>query len=785
MKVREFILRKLKKYMEKNNHFIVKFLLFMLAAVTAGCASSSSGKNEVTEVYTQSLTEDNSLYIRLAPFVKENMLNADFWLKNSKNPDKVLMSYEQIELWNSVINDSTLPDNDKFYIYRDLRNFGNTVSSGEICNLIISYNPGMPWYKKVQTKKGEAVHTLNDRDFKVFWTEMNLEPLVTWKSWINQRWIPIKVKDGYHPVRRAVTVRRSSLRLLPENSFYSDDKDYWYDDITQNSGILMNEPVLVLWESADKKWYFVQSGFCPGWIKAEDIAFCTESQFNRYFDYAGRCTSEGADFVTVTRERYKLSKSYAEGNFEIPELFMGTYLTLCDWSSLKDPLSVFKGRIPYASYLVEIPYRKTDGTLGIHLAAIPYGCCTRGLLPYTKKNVLNLAFSAAGQRYGWGGMSAERDCSEFLKDVFRCFGFCFGRNSRSQLSMPGKTVVFDGKSEAERKALLDTVECGTLMGFPGHVFMYLGKADGHYYALSALGSYYPDDIFDEKTDANSVNVNTLDVKRKNSKSWFEALSKAKLLADDGDLYTRQVYLDPSWEFADLSKINSGCAVLFRAKNNRRNITVALNAGHGTRGGSSVKTFSHPDKSPKITGGTNPEGAVESIAVSGGMTFVSGESEAAVNLTVANLVKEKLLADGFDVLMLRTSGDVQLDNVARTVLANNNAAVHVSIHFDSDSSKADKGCFYCSIPDGLLKLKNVKKHRNESERLGRCFIESVKECGLDVFKDGKFQVDLTQTSYSTIPTSDFELGNQHTKITPENMEKRARAVALAVKKFFEN
>ena len=167
-----------------------------------------------------------------------------------------------------------------------------------------------------------------------------------------------------------------------------------------------------------------------------------------------------------------------------------------------------------------------------------------------------------------------------------------------------------------------------------------------------------------------------------------------------------------------------------------------------------------------------------------MKFVSGEKEAEVNLRVANLVKSKLLADGFDVLMLRSGTDVQLDNVARTVIANNNAAIHVSIHFDSDASKSDKGCFYCSIPEGLLKLKNVKKHFSESERLGQCFIESAGECDLDIFKDGKFPVDLTQTSYSTIPTSDFELGNQHTKITPENMEKRARAVALAVRKFFE-
>ena len=45
------------------------------------------------------------------------------------------------------------------------------------------------------------------------------------------------------------------------------------------------------------------------------------------------------------------------------------------------------------------------------------------------------------------------------------------------------------------------------------------------------------------------------------------------------------------------------------------------------------------------------------------------------------------------------------------------------------------------------------------------------------------VDLTQTSYSTIPTMDFELGNQCTATGMDSLEQRADAVVLAVKKFF--
>ena len=57
--------------------------------------------------------------------------------------------------------------------------------------------------------------------------------------------------------------------------------------------------------------------------------------------------------------------------------------------------------------------------------------------------------------------------------------------------------------------------------------------------------------------------------------------------------SKDVFLDKNWEFASFSKINSEAAVYY--KNGRadrgRGKTVRVNAGHGTRGGSSMKTLS--------------------------------------------------------------------------------------------------------------------------------------------------------------------------------------------------
>ena len=125
----------------------------------------------------------------------------------------------------------------------------------------------------------------------------------------------------------------------------------------------------------------------------------------------------------------------------------------------------------------------------------------------------------------------------------------------------------------------------------------------------------------------------------------------------------------------------------------------MNAGHGTAGGAKVKTLCHPDGSAKTTGGSTAAGATEAAAVSGGMTFQDGTPERTVTLQMAQILRDKLLASGYDVLMLRDGEDVQLDNVARTVICNNVADCHIALHWDSgDGKNYDKGCFYISVPE---------------------------------------------------------------------------------------
>lgn len=247
--------------------------------------------------------------------------------------------------------------------------------------------------------------------------------------------------------------------------------------------------------------------------------------------------------------------------------------------------------------------------------------------------------------------------------------------------------------------------------------------------------------------------------------------------------TEEIALDPGWKYADESQIHSGTAVLYHAKENSNGIVIGVNAGHGTSGGESAYTYCHPDHTPKVTGGTTAEGSLKAMAVSSGMEFKDGTPERTVTLKTARYLRDLLLANGYDVLMLRDGSDVQLDNVARTVISNNTADIHIAIHWDGDGYGYDKGAYFMSVPEELKSMYPVSEHWLDHDRLGRSLIFGCKQTGYKVWNDGETEMDLTQTSYSTIPSAVIEMGNEYSKTDDEACRKAAEAIYAGIDHFF--
>ena len=260
----------------------------------------------------------------------------------------------------------------------------------------------------------------------------------------------------------------------------------------------------------------------------------------------------------------------------------------------------------------------------------------------------------------------------------------------------------------------------------------------------------------------------------------QAAQPAQAAAENGSL----VSLDPSWKFADYSAIHTGSAVMYRSTaSNRKNIVIGVNAGHGTKGGESVKTWCHPDQTPKVTGGTTSAGNTKATAVSSGMNFKDGTRESTVTLQMARVLRDMLLQEGYDVLMLRDGDDVQLDSIARTVICNNMASCHIAIHWDSDGLSYDKGCFYMSVPDGIKYFEPVASTWQSDEALGEALIAGLRDQGIKIFSSGSMDMDLTQTSYSSVPSVDIELGNQCSSHGEAELIARGKGMVAGINRFF--
>lgn len=263
------------------------------------------------------------------------------------------------------------------------------------------------------------------------------------------------IKDQYD-IQKAIIIRRTNLRAFPTQIHFYDNKSLENFDRIQESELPINSPVLVLHESKDKKWVFVISDIYMGWIKEEDIAYAKEKDWDYFID--------NSSFGVITESSFK-----------------------------KDDIAFDMGvKLPYIEaksegYQFVIPVREKDKKVGKKKIIIPRDKAHIGYLPYTKRNLYIQAFRYEGVNYSWSGMDSGVDCSSYILNVYRTFGFRFPRNTVDQNKSVGRVVSLENKTEEEKLMILKENEIGLLYQ-KGHAMIYLGVKEGKHYMIHASGS---------------------------------------------------------------------------------------------------------------------------------------------------------------------------------------------------------------------------------------------------------------------------------------------------------
>ena len=165
-------------------------------------------------------------------------------------------------------------------------------------------------------------------------------------------------------------------------------------------------------------------------------------------------------------------------------------------------------------YIVEMPLRKSDGSLGIVNGYVkPDADVHIGYLPYTKRSIINQMFKLLNTPYGWHGQDNKRDCVGTLRVVFRCCGLITGRHmsaaSTHRVEFDSSLSIQDKTAEVSKIEPVITTASG-----PGHIVLYLGKArNGKLYFMHQGGWGYKDE------DGRNLIVNRVSINVA-THSWY-------------------------------------------------------------------------------------------------------------------------------------------------------------------------------------------------------------------------------------------------------------------------
>jgi hypothetical protein len=418
------------------------------------------------------------------PNIRAEMERPEFWLERFNGSSKVILDSPAIAAFNRKILHSISGT-----VY-DLTSYPDSMSKADLkAMLVTSSFPQGPVY-------GEG-RLLTPDDFSQLLSQFN----------------PDAIPEN-NTVAYGFTLRRANIRAFPTTLRCTVEPDDTEFDLFQETALNPAEPLFILFGSAAKDWYYIQSATFRGWVASKDIVRADSR--GSWLSYC-----QNRNFLVIVASQLKVSRPDETGNNEELHFEMGAKLPL--ESPERSPES--------GDFRVKIPARDMAGRLYFQTVRIPRSeAVNRGYLPYTGANIIIQAFKMLGMRYGWGGAHESVDCSSLTMNIYRSFGLQFPRNSGEQERLPGKAVHFETQEkEAVRTGRLNRLLPGAILNLPGHVMLYLGERHGSHFVIHALSSYgVPDSRGGYvKTYFLKVCVTGLDLIRSNGQTLLASLTSGR------------------------------------------------------------------------------------------------------------------------------------------------------------------------------------------------------------------------------------------------------------------
>ena len=352
---------------------------------------------------------------------------------------------------------SQLPSSDAISVYpQTLHTLAQNLVPQAVAQHDFTYRYYSPWFRNhLSTKKDDALWANRSYSLKKRYYGENLQLIDDAEI---DALIDSTNFEAYGSVNtHAIMIQNAQMRTLPSHKpFFKKTtlpgEGYPFDYL-QTSRIHLAEPLIISHYTKDGAWAFVESSFASGWLPTQ--TFVTLDAIERTAILNANKVSITKDNVPLYNEKQRFV-TYAKIGAILPieredNNFYYAYMYTYNASFDAQKISLF---IPKA-YAKEVP------------------------LAFTQESVNEIAEGLLGEKYGWGGYLANRDCSAMTRDFLSPFGVWIPRNSSAQKSFGSYLSLKDlSPQEKETMILKHGIAFLSLIYLKGHIMLYAGEMEG-------------------------------------------------------------------------------------------------------------------------------------------------------------------------------------------------------------------------------------------------------------------------------------------------------------------
>lgn len=468
-----------------------KYILIFIGIILILALLQGNANAETGEIYTSMLIDtesENTDRVTRIQNVTNEMTKSSYWKNRIYNANDVIMTKQEISELNQAIVDGAGTN------VFDLTKISATKTQNEIAQSLA----------QEETPTRDLYINGNKIDNATYFTKL--------KNAITETGFNSEEKTQYY----AVVVKRADLKAWPIDDVigYSAEDP---DDEMESTALNVNEPFVIRAKCTldGQTYYWGYSETCSGWLNAKNVALFDSKE---EWINAWQVDINAKDFLVVTQDKITLEPSILVPETSEVKLMIGTVLKLVPTNEIPETIGE---RGTYYNYVVYLPTRDENGKYIKKYALISeHYNVSIGYLPMTQANILDVAFSCLGNRYGWGGMLDSMDCSAYTQSIYKCFGLLIPRNTTWQQKTPGKVTDISQLEDTQKEKYLEKIQVGSLLYFPGHTMVYIGNVDGVSYVISDTGSFVEETGELNAKNAYSVIINPLTVRRKNGRTWL-------------------------------------------------------------------------------------------------------------------------------------------------------------------------------------------------------------------------------------------------------------------------